>query len=147
MAFAAAGCLMAPAGRDAAAIELVFFFQAEDGIRALYVTGVQTCALPICGGADCELCAEQAQVRRHRDCLCATAGAPVPIGRGSPPAAELGGHSGFLGLHGIEDPTMIRPLATMFWSVALVATLTAGGPAFRGRPPAIQATKHDHLYV
>src|SRR5690349_23288564 len=24
-----------------------FFFQAEDGIRVLYVTGVQTCALPI----------------------------------------------------------------------------------------------------
>src|SRR5690349_23900133 len=24
-----------------------FFFQAEDGIRNLYVTGVQTCALPI----------------------------------------------------------------------------------------------------
>src|SRR5690349_22587805 len=24
-----------------------FFFQAEDGIRDLYVTGVQTCALPI----------------------------------------------------------------------------------------------------
>src|SRR5690349_22281060 len=28
-----------------------FFFQAEDGIRDLYVTGVQTCALPICEGA------------------------------------------------------------------------------------------------
>src|SRR5690349_23640431 len=27
-----------------------FFFQAEDGIRALYVTGVQTCALPILPG-------------------------------------------------------------------------------------------------
>src|SRR5690349_15775447 len=26
----------------------VFFFRAEDGIRGLYVTGVQTCALPIC---------------------------------------------------------------------------------------------------
>src|SRR5690554_7080716 len=26
-----------------------FFFQAEDGIRDLYVTGVQTCALPIWG--------------------------------------------------------------------------------------------------
>src|SRR5204862_3896129 len=26
---------------------LLFFFQAEDGIRVLYVTGVQTCALPI----------------------------------------------------------------------------------------------------
>src|SRR6267378_4919560 len=28
-----------------------FFFQAEDGIRDLYVTGVQTCALPIFAGA------------------------------------------------------------------------------------------------
>src|SRR5204862_5995962 len=26
--------------------DLPFFFQAEDGIRDLYVTGVQTCALP-----------------------------------------------------------------------------------------------------
>src|SRR5256886_6926755 len=30
----------------------VFFFQAEDGIRDLTVTGVQTCALPISGGGD-----------------------------------------------------------------------------------------------
>src|SRR6266496_751732 len=29
-----------------------FFFQAEDGIRDLYVTGVQTCALPIFFGGD-----------------------------------------------------------------------------------------------
>src|SRR2546430_5932863 len=30
--------------------EMIFFFQAEDGIRDLTVTGVQTCALPIsCG--------------------------------------------------------------------------------------------------
>src|SRR5438874_8132901 len=28
-----------------------FFFQAEDGIRDLYVTGVQTCALPILTGS------------------------------------------------------------------------------------------------
>src|SRR5256886_9898341 len=27
---------------------VVFFFQAEDGIRDLTVTGVQTCALPVC---------------------------------------------------------------------------------------------------
>src|SRR5256885_12016888 len=27
-----------------------FFFQAEDGIRDYKVTGVQTCALPICAG-------------------------------------------------------------------------------------------------
>src|SRR2546430_7067997 len=29
-----------------------FFFQAEDGIRDLTVTGVQTCALPICSRGD-----------------------------------------------------------------------------------------------
>ena len=31
---------------------LCFFFQAEDGIRDRLVTGVQTCALPICHGMD-----------------------------------------------------------------------------------------------
>src|SRR2546428_14017660 len=30
----------------------LFFFQAEDGIRDLIVTGVQTCALPILGALD-----------------------------------------------------------------------------------------------
>src|SRR5207245_3022664 len=30
-----------------AAVLLIFFFQAEDGIRDATVTGVQTCALPI----------------------------------------------------------------------------------------------------
>src|SRR5699024_12047251 len=29
-------------------LAVVFFFQAEDGIRDRNVTGVQTCALPIC---------------------------------------------------------------------------------------------------
>src|SRR5256885_3604503 len=32
--------------------DVVFFFQAEDGIRDYKVTGVQTCALPICGLAN-----------------------------------------------------------------------------------------------
>src|SRR5256885_7641045 len=30
-------------------VPCLFFFQAEDGIRDYKVTGVQTCALPICG--------------------------------------------------------------------------------------------------
>src|SRR6267378_1356804 len=34
-------------GNRREALQDLFFFQAEDGIRALYVTGVQTCALPI----------------------------------------------------------------------------------------------------
>src|SRR5690606_40101447 len=29
-------------------LSFFFFFQAEDGIRDFHVTGVQTCALPIC---------------------------------------------------------------------------------------------------
>src|SRR5690606_40233453 len=32
-----------------------FFFQAEDGIRDFHVTGVQTCALPICFVPLCDL--------------------------------------------------------------------------------------------
>src|SRR4030066_586769 len=38
---------------------LLFFFQAEDGIRYSSVTGVQTCALPICKQCDW-------QFRNHR---------------------------------------------------------------------------------
>src|SRR2546428_11774318 len=34
-------------GRQSAIFALYFFFQAQDGIRDLIVTGVQTCALPI----------------------------------------------------------------------------------------------------
>src|SRR2546430_14852774 len=40
---------------------MVFFFQAEDGIRDLTVTGVQTCALPIFGWADTEQDAQHFQ--------------------------------------------------------------------------------------
>src|SRR5262249_58934617 len=35
-----------------AVCSVFFFFQAEDGIRDWSVTGVQTCALPICLGFD-----------------------------------------------------------------------------------------------
>src|SRR5690606_23559110 len=34
---------------------MFFFFQAEDGIRGFHVTGVQTCALPICGISTAEV--------------------------------------------------------------------------------------------
>src|SRR5256885_12017313 len=36
-------------------ITLIFFFQAEDGIRDYKVTGVQTCALPISSFGVCAL--------------------------------------------------------------------------------------------
>src|SRR2546421_650286 len=45
---------------------LIFFFQAEDGIRDLIVTGVQTCALPISrGGGQLHLAS---RVRLRRTC-------------------------------------------------------------------------------
>src|SRR5437868_7747416 len=43
---AAVGAWFSPSSRIGSL--LFFFFQAEDGIRDRNVTGVQTCALPIC---------------------------------------------------------------------------------------------------
>src|SRR5256886_12581707 len=43
--------------------ESCFFFQAEDGIRDLTVTGVQTCALPIFGPASGDLVSVKDGVR------------------------------------------------------------------------------------
>src|SRR6266496_5492173 len=51
-----------------------FFFQAEDGIRDLYVTGVQTCALPIlrmaCSRPRCSRCSRSASTKRRRPRRC-----------------------------------------------------------------------------
>ena len=48
-------CSEGESGRSEEEDKEYFFFQAEDGIRDWSVTGVQTCALPICsiksGGA------------------------------------------------------------------------------------------------
>src|SRR2546425_7923180 len=42
---------------------IFFFFQAEDGIRDKLVTGVQTCALPICGRASSRVVRELEEAR------------------------------------------------------------------------------------
>src|SRR5256886_12250733 len=45
------GMMSPKAGKNVMSVQegvMLFFFQAEDGIRDLTVTGVQTCALPIC---------------------------------------------------------------------------------------------------
>src|SRR2546427_1526210 len=44
--------IFCPDSQPASYSLLFFFFQAEDGIRDLTVTGVQTCALPIFSGGD-----------------------------------------------------------------------------------------------
>src|SRR6266576_3106709 len=52
--------------RLTASTYFLFFFQAEDGIRDLYVTGVQTCALPILPATELVL-VEQAEVEEAGD--------------------------------------------------------------------------------
>src|SRR2546427_7663709 len=55
-----------------------FFFQAEDGIRDLTVTGVQTCALPISRAAKNSRVHARSAARRSRS-------AREALGRQSPP--------------------------------------------------------------
>src|SRR2546430_7951509 len=68
-----------------------FFFQAEDGIRDLTVTGVQTCALPISRetvvGAERPRRARPGQPQRH---MGVSRGA-VPSARRRPPADRVSG--------------------------------------------------------
>src|SRR2546429_4098614 len=56
---------------------IVFFFQAEDGIRDVAVTGVQTCALPILPRSNYDLC------RHIKEYLVAEAGDGDLVGCGS----------------------------------------------------------------
>src|SRR6266581_7825643 len=51
--------------KDVPQLHVVFFFQAEDGIRDGRVTGVQTCALPISLGVGDEVRADVALVEPH----------------------------------------------------------------------------------
>src|SRR2546429_7281757 len=59
-----------------------FFFQAEDGIRDVAVTGVQTCALPIsriCGGGN--VCRSSPW---GQDCICARCWMALPKSHSAP---------------------------------------------------------------
>src|SRR5256885_8970862 len=47
-------------------VSCFFFFQAEDGIRDYKVTGVQTCALPICLPVRCRVGSSEIAVLDHR---------------------------------------------------------------------------------
>src|SRR5690349_22329536 len=63
-----------------------FFFQAEDGIRDLYVTGVQTCALPIYSGT-----ASFESVAKKFEVLNAAEWRAEAQRRGIPASADYGG--------------------------------------------------------
>src|SRR5271157_431925 len=65
-------------------IFVVFFFQAEDGIRDADVTGVQTCALPICAPALATASAVRSNWRSD-----STAQGPAITTKSSPPISTL----------------------------------------------------------
>src|SRR5437016_6943589 len=65
---------------SASLLRFLFFFQAEDGIRDWSVTGVQTCALPICTPRSCPDSGGRPPASRPRR--------RPPRGGGAPPAAS-----------------------------------------------------------
>src|SRR5256886_17155300 len=70
-------------------VSLFFFFQAEDGIRDLTVTGVQTCALPISPPPPCVLRGTPPDSRRTPRTMPPSSGnmEPLPSVISRPPAS------------------------------------------------------------
>src|SRR2546427_11811504 len=86
-----------------------FFFQAEDGIRDLTVTGVQTCALPISWSAAPVMpWAPPTTVTRPRSPLCIVG---VSFGSRAPahPSVTSRGHTGSAGGGPVSTPPTFPP--------------------------------------
>src|SRR2546427_607399 len=112
-----------------------FFFQAEDGIRDLTVTGVQTCALPICGrgaliGFAVEA-VEEIEARVQADGV-GVLGGHGPAG-GLVDAADVAARGGARARDGREEGAPGRPLPGR--SVAHVAPRLDDGRLHLERPP------------
>src|SRR5690349_23334894 len=71
-----------------------FFFQAEDGIRDLYVTGVQTCALPISVRTSVAPSAALPQRRTPNERICGISCPSGVVQRWSGPMIACGGVDG-----------------------------------------------------
>src|SRR5690554_2513046 len=93
-------------------VMMVFFFRAEDGIRAADVTGVQTCALPIYPTARHLLRAGFGNIRDKVKLVCATPGDGISI-----PATALGAFS----MGGIEETDF--PFAALGFQCHRCATI------------------------
>src|SRR2546430_4532964 len=74
---------------------VLFFFQAEDGIRDLTVTGVQTCALPICTRRSCARARHHDVERARKTDECGEADGAA-VDERDPPAAIEDAHDGVL---------------------------------------------------
>src|SRR2546430_9033088 len=72
---------------------MFFFFQAEDGIRDLTVTGVQTCALPISESVDKEVGHRIAQIRQAHGLKVAQVARAIGVSHRQLTAIENGARS------------------------------------------------------
>src|SRR3712207_929404 len=130
---------------------LVFFFQAEDGIRDIGVTGVQTCALPILArrcGADRHGVVGQPDVQRvgvgvrvHRHGLEPQVAAGADDADGDLTAVGDEDPPELLRAHAASTAAMRRPASVTARRTAL-ATSTAFGPSpWMHAEPAVSGTR------
>src|SRR3989449_5970419 len=96
---------------------LFFFFQAEDGIRDVAVTGVQTCALPIC----------------HRDAVLLRCGGGILPGAGVPSRGRGRGRG--RDLRPGDCPARRRATVARRARRAVCSVAGAGGAAHAAAPP------------
>src|SRR5690606_36465259 len=121
---------------------LIFFFQAEDGIRDFHVTGVQTCALPISGTATLRPRGRRTNARRRHDPR-ASARTPWPPGHG-----PVGRRRAPLAARGCprrpECPGADGPRPRSSRSARPVPPPWTGRSRAPAAPPA-HACEHEHL--
>src|ERR1022692_4158510 len=88
---------------------MMFFFQAEDGIRDYKVTGVQTCALPIYGS---NFCRTTRKPRSSRSVPSEAAARPFPKELTTPPVTKIYFIARFSVLRErVFAPALLRPAA------------------------------------
>src|SRR2546422_3768554 len=109
-------------------VDFFFFFQAEDGIRDVAVTGVQTCALPIC-----EILELKNTINVMVDQLNAFAREVTRVAREVGTEGKLGGQAKVAGVAGVwKDLTdnvnyMAGNLTAQVRNIAEVTTAVARG--------------------
>src|SRR5258708_27122111 len=110
-------CQVQRSGAGSATCIVVFFFQAEDGIRDDLVTGVQTCALPISTG----LSAWTGPIAAP-----ATPEAPLVLGRGNHQAPA--GHASVVGTRLVvaTDSLLDHRIARQHWAPRRRSDLSNG---------------------
>src|SRR3989442_15001171 len=102
--------------------QFFFFFQAEEGIRYADVTGVQTCALPICSAGDDGNLTFQTEERffAHRILLSSFVSSAATL-------AAPGDHSTTSNFFNASS-LIVRPSPGRFSSSSMVPSLGSGSP-------------------